>query len=250
MILENSPKIIRIDSYQKVNDNLVNKNNWYKKAENMYYFKILEHDEQIVSELLGSYLAKYFRLPTITYQIAQKGNDYGLLSADLRKNQQLFNNYHIWDNYYTNLKEFLINIDKEFSNKLLLQQFFSVALLNIIMNEDDFNIQSFLFTGHDKQDLSLIGVLDFAAGSITMADKKYYFPLANDLFIIDVTELSAIINRFPSLEDLLTKFLNVNISYFLNLIENDYEISIPKFIKNNCLDYEHNIKKYVKHKLM
>ncbi len=209
----------------------------------LYYQKELCCEEQVVSELLGSYIAKYFNLPTISYQLV---GDYTLISEDITEGQTLFQNYKFWNKYYDNLWPFLLKVKTYFKNPDLYQQFFSLAMHNIIMNEEDCNMKNLLFTGQDESDLKLIGVLDFEKCQITSNDANYYFDLGNHFFKVDLKELKKIINFFPELKPIFTKFRQIEIENFLKNIETVYNFKISSDIKYNCLEYEKNLKKKIK----
>ncbi len=257
-ILIKAKNIIDFSSSSKItlNNNHPNVNygdkfyqNWFKYEDNWYYFKKTKYERYIVNELVGSAIAQYFSLPTVNYQIGYRNGDYGLLSKNLSQ-EKLFVQEDLWQKYYCELSEFLVNINKNFANKNLIKQFWQIALLNILMDQADFNYGSLLFKGTDENNIELVGILDF-----TMAEfsdnyyQSYCFDSNNDYFMIDVNKLSKVLKNFPSLEEDLIKFYNINLEQIFRKIENYYGIIISNAIKNICCDKTQEVKKYIKSKI-
>ena len=80
--------------------------NWYKYQNHWYYFKDLITEDEVTSELLGSYVAKYLGLPTVNYQIARLNGSYGLISEDLEVGKNIFKVFPIIDLKDVNLFTF------------------------------------------------------------------------------------------------------------------------------------------------
>lgn len=220
--------------------------NWYKYQNHWYYFKDLITEDEVTSELLGSYVAKYLDLPTINYQIAKLNDSYGLISEDLEVGKNIFKDFYFWRRRYTNFYEFLININQDFGDLLTLQ-FFKIALLNIYLDQKDFNTGSLLFKKEDNN-LKLLGVLDFEKAMITRQSKlKLYSKLytSNRFFSNQLKDIPYILKDFPKFRKEIKKILNLDVLVFLNKIEQDYGIKMTSYLKNNCIDNEKIIKKVI-----
>ena len=251
MILEGATKVIDIinfqayanaDDYPNIDKDCMSYTiNWYKGNGNWYYFKHLNLEEKIVSELLGSYIAKYFNLPTVNYKVGKLKDHYGLLSQELCKNDCLFLDKFLWDKYDYNLVNFLDQIQRNFQNKNLVREFFDTALVNYFMGQPDFNKGSLVFTGHDESDITLKGVLDFEKARITCVGAKFLESFHTSFYWFDENNLMAILSFFPELQQEVNKLLNLDVTFLLNKIENDYGIVINERIKRSSLTYSNEV---------
>ena len=242
--ISNSQSIFNMQDLPSSGVNYIDyKKNWYKYQDNWYYFKELITEDEVTSELLGSYLAKYIDLPTVTYQIAKLNDTYGLISPDLGKDKNVFQNFFFWKKRYTNFYEFLINIYQDF-DPILTLQFFKIALLNIYTNQKDFNTGSLLFA-KEEDNLKLLGILDFEKAMITRKC-ELYFPIKehnNRFFSRQLEDIPLILKKFPEFKEEINKFMALDIRWVLKKIEQDYGIKMTNYLKNNCLDNDKEIKK-------
>lgn len=206
----------------------------YYKNNYWYYFKKDEDNGAfpfyIIDELMGTYLAKKRNLPTVSYEITQASNNYGLASVNFKNKKQLYYNL---ESLLESVK-FITSIDnieilKNYTiNELNEQQFmshlFNLFALDIHMLQKD------------RGDANLQFQIDKETNYFDIAPLYDYSNCSSKVGLSGINVMNKIIRLdYLNIEKLARKYPE-----FRECLELCLEHNMKEIFEQICLDYKFN----------
>lgn len=237
-LITSNTKIIHLEksSYANIDEKIKilgwNSNlkiNMIHKIDNEFYFyKELFEFYCMINELIGVYLANFFSLPTIKYQIGEKNNEYSLLSKNFKeknKDYYFINNINIvglqthidtLDNIYL-LKQLCINEDN--SNNFI-DRLLKLFSLDIYSNQAD-RVSSNLMFEQDKKtrEFNLSTIYDYEYSF----SEGNYFKNRNPIIDLNMKKtIPLLLNKYPQFYEILKTSLDINLEKIIKQIFEKY----------------------------
>ena len=217
---------------------------WIKKDivsyENEYFHVKKTSSQELINELLGSYLSQKINLDAVDNRIAidDNYNLYALSRIFYERNNRYFkvyefgyNTYYMYD--YKIKKDNILDSIQESYSKLLLDELLKMIALDLKMMQSDRNASNIIFkiTKHGYQ---LSKVYDFGE-AYTGKFGSYFNPFI--ILFLNKNSLKKLIRQYPNIGEYIEKLNNIKI------VEALEEISVRFNITFSKSEYEFYMKK-------
>ena len=246
--------------------------NWYNIDGTLYYFKEISDMEKLINELLGPYLAQFYGLSSIQYEL-------GYLNNKTKETGLLSKNFYLKDRRYKNLSEIgpvnvygivnnncindVLKICKtKAEKKHLMLQILKMVALDFYSHQTDRTAPNINF--QVLPTISLAPLFDYSetfdienklegANQYSYIRNRYYFDnkeyiYENNLFkmIFPSKEMEKMFDEYPEFYEDINDILRIDIEKYLDLIEMKYDIIIPKKLRDYYLKYDERKKEFVR----
>ncbi len=205
---------------------------WFFKKDSLDYF-------QLAAELVGSYLAKFFKLPTVDYQICFDGNNYSLMSLNHMHDGLQYVNGIDLANLGFSLEQFLKFILEKYDVDLQYD-LFKVCILDYLMSQSDRHFSNLLFIKDDGK-LYLDMVFDYACSFNCLKDI-----LKTDFYTCDSNAIISFVKQNSNMMNYINDMLEVNICSILNDVESQFGIVVDSDIKDQVSYYFEKKKEFLR----
>lgn len=244
--------------------------NWHFVGNQLCYFKEINDIKRLINELLGVYIARYFDLDSVSYELAYKknGNKTGIISKCIfDKNKKYENLYELVskeDSIY-DASDCLMKINKmcqtNEERRRLYFQIIKMSIMDFYTHQVDrmyanINIQL-------KPSISLAPLYDYSETfdvrgkgeerKYTLEEndnweQKQRYVYASDFLqiVFPSKRMYGIFNLYPEMYDYFLKILDFDIEKYLMLVEKENDISIPRPVVDNYLRYDEKQKEFVR----
>ena len=229
-------------------------NNWFLINEKAYYYKYLSGINQLLNELIGSYLAKFFNLPTVSYSLASYNCDIGIISENFRKPNCTYFDCQEFIIYDTNelslmyLKKICHNNQNYQS---IVEDILKVMVFDFYRNETDRNIQNLYF--EKKENSTFLAPLFDYEQSFTINRNQMFnsildfdLPKEKNYISIYTYEIYKYFKKYPQFYENFKKILEIDLEKIINQIITDYSLNIKEDIITKYLELDEKKKQYVK----
>lgn len=286
----NDSNVIMINDCIRMPDDIVKKEtyyyegetyrpNWYKYNDTWYYFKGIDRIEFFINEVLGSMIAKYLNLPTVTYKLGKRefkyDSFYGIMSPNFKEEKMKYvDGFSIANtkvvNKPSNLKIFKkICWDQENYNSLV-SDFLKKCALEIYTSQVD-GVACNTYFQIDGKKTSLAPLFDYSASFNTLIKnseydftniyysytysypenlgyKEFMYKYGNFIFTLDIPskEFTNLTKLYPSFRDSFFKLLTFNTKEALDEIEDTYKIVISDRLKGHYIEECNNKNKLLR----
>lgn len=217
---------------------------WIKKNvviyENEYFHVKKTTPQELINELLGSYLSQKLNLDAVDYRVAMDEgyNLYALSRVFYEKNYRYFkvyefgyNTYYMYDSKIKK-NDILSDIERIYSKKLL-NELLKLIALDLKMMQPDRNASNIIFK-EKEQNYQLSKVYDFGE-AYTKKFNHYFNPFL--ILFLGKNLLKQFIKDYPNIGEYITILNNIKI------IEALEEISVRFNITFSKSEYEFYMKK-------
>lgn len=239
-------------------EELEEKNSWLNINDEWYYFKRINQLEKFINELLGTYLANMLGVKTVNYEIAKVDDCYGLLSKNFRQKGKTYVTTYDLDlrlcpNGLSNIEEVRAYFKDDIKYRKFILSLLKSVAIDYYMNQIDRVNENMLFVKNEDS-LELANLFDFGlsmnvslSGMKKMEDEKVRHLYTAFLSLaFPSPEVDELFKKYPEFETYLNTLLGFNMSYFLNQLERNYPLAIPRKVKNDYIEYDTNKKEHIK----
>lgn len=239
-------------------EELEEKNSWLNINDEWYYFKRINQLEKFINELLGTYLANMLGVKTVNYEIAKVDDCYGLLSKNFRQKGKTYVTTYDLDlrlcpNWLSNIEEVRAYFKDDIKYRKFILSLLKSVAIDYYMNQIDRVNENMLFVKNEDS-LELANLFDFGlsmnvslSGMKKMEDEKVRHLYTAFLSLaFPSSEVDELFKKYPEFETYLNALLGFNMSYFLNQLERNYPLAIPRKVKNDYIEYDTNKKEHIK----
>ena len=256
---------------------ILHKPNWFKIGDEWYYFKAMDKLERFINEILGSFLAESNGIPTAKFKVASYFNgrytSYGLISKNFKLQGKTYTTTYdlklpVYDQGLSNI----VTVREYFKEEKDYYNFITSLLIStaidFYMNQIDRVNENLLFI-KDKNSLSLAPMFDYSL-SMDIGKKSvcakfddiarlytfYYkenerkkeqkFGSAFLNIIFPSREARKLFYDYPKFYETFKRLIDFDMESFLNMVEDNYPIAIPKYLKEHYLGYSKEKQAFIK----
>lgn len=206
-------------------------------------------EPMIANEIVGNTLAKEFGLPVPGIIIGKQNNDYGVLYEEMKENYITGGSLTNRNNLYN----YIESIYNKYHNVELVKDIFKVVIVDIIMGNPCRFQNTLLFNGDS---LKLERVTGFAFSYLMYNDLKHpaidgvmFLEKHGELYCQVLQDLPKLLDKYYYLQELLDKFMNLEMEEVLRECEEKYDIFFPSYLIDRALTHEVSVHKLIREKV-
>ena len=246
--------------------------NWYNIDNELYYFKKISSEQQLINELLGPYLANFFGLEAINYQLSihhtNKNKNPGLISKSIFNPDNSYKNlselvdYNIYGEPKEECLEDVIDLCKnDYDKYCLMLEALKLATLGFYSHQTDHCYINLDF--QIEPTIALAPIYDFEESFDINSENKppKYFLQSNinwfeEQRYIYKSQLITIIFSRENLKDFFEKYpefyqrvisiLDLDLIDILKTIEKQYDLTISASLKEHYLTFDEKQKQFTR----
>ena len=225
--------------------------NWHKINGEWYFYKSDGYDFHFINELLGEVVSNYFELDTTHYKVAKlsvagKKEEYGLVSKNFCDNKYTYK--RCWDYSFEPRRD--LSILKKIRNichskeeyQLLLDDFKKFFIRDLYTSQLDRSGNNFLFK-ITPEGIRLAPLYDYE-WSFKDIERHFYRNQIAEINLSNI-ETQSILKNDIKFQELLHSIILANMSSFIDEVEDNHKILIPKDYKERYKERDTKIKKLI-----